>query len=110
VKRDKVWVCRGCCCGTRKKHPGIDHKALEKQLRRGAKHAGARFEVTDCLGPCGQGNVVVVRSQGVVQWFRKVNSAALNEAVLGLLDRSRRLPSPLETHLMPKRTGKKPRP
>lgn len=109
MKKDKLWVCRGCCCGTRKKHPGVDHKGLEKQLRKGAKALGARYEVTDCLGPCGQGNVVVARTGGTVRWFRKVNAEDLNEGVLSLLA-TREVPPVLETRLMPKRTGKKPKP
>ena len=109
MKKDKVWVCRGCCCGTRKKHPGVDHKALERQLRKGAKAAGARYEVTDCLGPCGQGNIVVVRSEGVTRWFRKVLDPVSSDLVLDVL-RERRVPPPLETRFMPKRTGKKPKP
>lgn len=108
-KKDRVWVCRGCCCGTRKKHPGIDHKQLEKAARRGAADAGVRYDVTDCLGPCGQGNVVVVRSGGTTRWFRRVNDLATTEAVLTVAAGAD-LPAELDRHLMRGRTGETPKP
>ena len=50
-----ITVCRGCCCGTRDKHPDVDHDA---QLRRLA--TAARVRASDCLGVCEHSNVVVV--------------------------------------------------
>lgn len=49
-------VCRGCCCGTTRKHPGTDHERQLDALRA----AGARVRVTDCLDACEHSNVVVV--------------------------------------------------
>lgn len=54
-----VTVCRGCCCGTEKKRPGVDHAARLDALRD-LLGATARFRVTDCLGPCERSDVVVV--------------------------------------------------
>ncbi|MBQ0863773.1 (2Fe-2S) ferredoxin domain-containing protein [Streptomyces smyrnaeus] len=56
-------VCRGCCCGNPAKHPGTDHAWQLDRLRTGAAASGGRFAVrtTDCLGPCGQANVIVVQ-------------------------------------------------
>ncbi|MER6995635.1 (2Fe-2S) ferredoxin domain-containing protein [Streptomyces sp. NPDC000410] len=56
-------VCRGCCCGNARKHPGTDHDAQLRRLRESAAASDGRFEVrtSDCLGPCGQANVVVVQ-------------------------------------------------
>jgi hypothetical protein len=52
-----VTVCRGCCCGTHRKHPETDH---EGQLRQLAE-VGVRVRVAvDCLGPCEHSNVMVV--------------------------------------------------
>jgi hypothetical protein len=52
-----VSVCRGCCCGTARKHPETDH---EEQLRQ-LSGAGLRVRVVaDCLGPCEHSNVMVV--------------------------------------------------
>lgn len=54
-----VTACRGCCCGTERAYPGVDHVAQLDMLRD--ELAGhARLRVTGCLGPCERGNVVVV--------------------------------------------------
>lgn len=107
-KKDKVWLCRGCCCGTRSRHPGIDHRELERNARRGAEQAGVRYEVTKCLGPCGQGNVVVVRTGGVVRWFRRMNDVSSTVALLEHVATGGDLPDLLGRKLMRSRTGKKP--
>lgn len=60
----RLVVCRGCCCGTRKKVPGVDHQAhLERlsDLRDRSADAPASVQVSDCLGICFMANVVVVR-------------------------------------------------
>lgn len=56
-------VCRGCCCGDARKHPGYDHDWQLDRLRAAAAGSRGAFEVrtTDCLGPCDQANVVVVQ-------------------------------------------------
>ncbi|MEI5097504.1 (2Fe-2S) ferredoxin domain-containing protein [Streptomyces sp. PmtG] len=56
-------VCRGCCCGDPVKHPGTDHAGQLARLRAAADGSGGRFAVrtSDCLGPCGQANVIVVQ-------------------------------------------------
>ncbi|MCW2506633.1 MAG: hypothetical protein JWO79_4917, partial [Actinomycetia bacterium] len=51
-----VTVCRGCCCGTERKHPGIDHDGLLAALAE----VGA-VRVSDCLDVCEDSNVVVVQ-------------------------------------------------
>ncbi|MFJ1535438.1 (2Fe-2S) ferredoxin domain-containing protein [Streptomyces mirabilis] len=58
-----VVVCRGCCCGSPRKHPGTDHAWQLERLRAGSAASGGRFTVrtTDCLGPCDQANVIVVQ-------------------------------------------------
>jgi hypothetical protein len=58
-----VVVCRGCCCGTTRKHPGLDHAGQVAALARAAEAAGGRLRQTDCLGPCDRSNVMVVRSR-----------------------------------------------
>lgn len=53
-------VCRGCCCGSARKHPDVDHARQVVRLRAeiGAEH---RVRVTDdCLDACERSNVVVV--------------------------------------------------
>ena len=111
-KRPKVWVCRGGCCGTRKKHPGVDHDALYVTTKEGAKAGGAKVTKTDCLGPCGQGNIVVVRAEGEICWFRKMNAREPTAALADHLAEGRSLadlPPSLARHTMPKRAGKKPK-
>ncbi|MEV0122548.1 (2Fe-2S) ferredoxin domain-containing protein [Streptomyces sp. NPDC050703] len=56
-------VCRGCCCGDARKNPGIDHDWQLERLRSAAAASRGRFTVrtSDCLGPCGQANIVVVQ-------------------------------------------------
>ncbi|MET7363908.1 (2Fe-2S) ferredoxin domain-containing protein [Streptomyces sp. NPDC005562] len=56
-------VCRGCCCGDARKHPGVDHAWQLERLRAAAAASRGRFAVrtSDCLGPCGQANIVVVQ-------------------------------------------------
>ncbi|MFI6034656.1 (2Fe-2S) ferredoxin domain-containing protein [Streptomyces sp. NPDC051315] len=58
-----VVVCRGCCCGDARKHPGYDHAWQLDRLRAAASASDGGFEVrtTDCLGPCDQANVIVVQ-------------------------------------------------
>lgn len=84
-KPPKVYVCRGCCCGTRKKHPHSDGKGLERLARAGAAKASARFKKTKCLGPCGQGNIVVVRAAGTFRWFRKMDDIEETRCLLNHL-------------------------
>src|SRR6218665_2556712 len=57
--RPTVVMCRGCCCGTTKKHPGFDHDAQVAVLRD-LLHGVSNFRITECLGPCERSNVVVV--------------------------------------------------
>ncbi|GAA1878015.1 (2Fe-2S) ferredoxin domain-containing protein [Streptantibioticus ferralitis] len=61
-----VMVCRGCCCGDSRKHPGTDHQWQLERLLAAATQSAGRLAVrtTDCLGPCGQANVIVVQPSG----------------------------------------------
>jgi hypothetical protein len=55
----KLTVCRGCCCGTAEKHPGIDHESQLSALREGV--GVENVSVANCLDSCDYSNVVVVR-------------------------------------------------
>ncbi|MFI9275762.1 (2Fe-2S) ferredoxin domain-containing protein [Kitasatospora sp. NPDC052896] len=58
-----IVLCRGCCCGNAAKRPDVDHEAQLAALSATADSlAHVRLRTTDCLGPCEQANVVVVRS------------------------------------------------
>lgn len=52
-------MCRGCCCGTEKKHPGFDHEGQLRALREVVGEE--RVQVADCLDSCDFSNVLVVR-------------------------------------------------
>lgn len=54
-----VTLCRGCCCGTLRKHPGVDHVGQVERLRAGTAGAG-RVKLSDCLDACAQSTVAVV--------------------------------------------------
>jgi len=54
-------VCRGCCCGDARKHPGYDHAWQLDRLRAAAAEHCFQVRTTDCLGPCDQANVIVVQ-------------------------------------------------
>ena len=54
-----VTICRGCCCGTKRKHPDTDHDAQLDQLRDVVGADRVRV-VTECLGACEQSNVMVI--------------------------------------------------
>ncbi|MFF3458306.1 (2Fe-2S) ferredoxin domain-containing protein [Streptomyces sp. NPDC002730] len=56
-------VCRGCCCGDARKNPGTDHEGQLARLREATAASDGRLAVrtSDCLGPCGQANVIVVQ-------------------------------------------------
>ncbi|MCO5996690.1 hypothetical protein [Actinoallomurus rhizosphaericola] len=84
TRRDagRIVVCRGCCCGTPHRHPHTDHDAHLTALRRTRDHAGRTVPVlvSGCLGPCAEGNIVVVhpsasgRRRGArPTWFGFVN-------------------------------------
>lgn len=62
-RRTGVVVCRGCCCGVTEKNPGADHEGHLVRLRRFARAhpAIALVRTTECLGPCADANVIVVR-------------------------------------------------
>jgi hypothetical protein len=55
----RVTVCRGCCCGTARKHPEVDHAGLLARLTGGVGATGT-VRTSECLGPCAESNVVVV--------------------------------------------------
>jgi hypothetical protein len=61
-------VCRGCCCGNPRKHPGTDHQRQLDRLRAAAEDSGGRLAVRtkDCLGP---GEYVVIDMTAVADSF-----------------------------------------
>jgi predicted metal-binding protein len=61
-----VLLCRGCRCGTRDKHPNVDHQAQERRLEAAADaYPGVELRVVECLDECDRSNVAVLRRPGV---------------------------------------------
>lgn len=88
--RDVV-VCRDCCCGTERKHPGVDHDGLLRRLEDGVPD-DVRVRVVKCLDECARSNVVVVRDlrgggRPRDAWFGDVlDETAVDDLVAGLRD------------------------
>lgn len=83
-------VCRGCCCGTRKKVPGVDHEAQFARLSAIDDHTGRTVPVrrSECLDLCFEANVVVVQPSakgraagGRPVWLGRVTEDHLVEAL-----------------------------
>lgn len=86
----RLTVCRGCCCGTRKKVPGIDHEAQFARLSTIDDHTGRTVPVrrSECLDLCSEANVVVVQPSargraagGRPVWLGRVTDDHLVEAL-----------------------------
>jgi (2Fe-2S) ferredoxin len=115
--RPTVAMCRGCCCGTARKHPGFDHDAQVAVLRD-LLQGVSNFRITDCLGPCERSNVLVVspsksgqRMGGRPTWLGFVlDEAAASDIAQWLCDGGpglARLPGSLAPHYFDR--PKKPR-
>jgi hypothetical protein len=84
-----VRVCRDCCCGTERKHPGVDHDGLLARLEVGTR-GSARVLRSACLLACDESNVVVVtpsvqgrRAGGRPVWVRAVLDDEAVDAITG---------------------------
>ncbi|WP_111652667.1 hypothetical protein [Actinoplanes lutulentus] len=53
-------VCRDCCCGSRTKHPAVDHDAQIDRLRAELEPEH-RIRTSLCLDVCSQSNAIVVQ-------------------------------------------------
>ena len=82
----RITVCRGCCCGTERKHPDVDH---DRQLEVLRSQVNA-VRVADCLDACEVSNVVVVQPSPAARtagakpvW---VGSVLDDDALQGVID------------------------
>ncbi|MCR8670096.1 (2Fe-2S) ferredoxin domain-containing protein [Agrococcus sp. HG114] len=83
-----VVACRGGDCGSRRKHPGVDHAGQLQALRDGAG-AGAVVVPSKCLDACEHSNVVVVMpgAEGVEAgaapvWIGEANDPAVTADIV----------------------------
>lgn len=106
----RVTLCRGCCCGTTKKRPDVDHDAQRDRLRRLAATGAISCRETDCLGPCDRANVMVVnpvpaarRAGARPTWFGQVSDDQLDLVIGWISDGGpgrAPLPAALVEHLV----------
>ena len=80
-----VVVCRGGDCGSRAKHPGVDHVGLLRETRELVAGA-AQVVPSRCLDACEHSNVVVVvpaaaAPEGEPVWVGDVNDSDVNAAL-----------------------------
>lgn len=73
MNEDTVLVCRGCCCGTERRLPGVEHERHLDRLRADADGV-AQVRVVDCLGPCERANVVEIRRGTDRTWLGQINT------------------------------------
>ncbi len=81
-----VLVCRDSDCGSKRKHPDVDHDEQMESLEEAVQQAGgARLLVPRCLDACSHSNVVVVRHRGpagsTTTWFEQVLSRKRTRAL-----------------------------
>jgi hypothetical protein len=55
----RIRMCRGCCCGTERKHPDVDHDGIAEVLEKDIGPDAETLRV-DCLWACDLSNVVVI--------------------------------------------------
>lgn len=90
-------VCRGCCCGTARKHPDVDHDRQIAAIEAAASPS-VHVRATGCLGPCAHSNVVAVRLAGTTDrlWFGLLNTDVATDALVGWMRGGCRLPVPAD--------------
>lgn len=83
----RITVCRGCCCGSDSRHPGVNHDGLLDDLRRRLSDR-AELRTVGCLLVCDAANVVVVsptraarRSGARPVWLARVLDDNINREI-----------------------------
>lgn len=89
-----VVVCRGCCCGTRRKHPDVDHDRQLELFRVAAADAGSVLRVSGCRGICHLSNLVALRHAALRVEIGNVVTEAATAAVAAWIRDPSRVPHP----------------
>jgi (2Fe-2S) ferredoxin len=83
----RVRMCRGCCCGTERKHPDVNHDAIAAALE-GSPGPAIEVVRVECLWACEHSNVVVVNPASQARqsgsrpaWITEVNTVERAQAV-----------------------------
>jgi hypothetical protein len=92
----RVILCRGCCCGTERKHPDVDHSAQERAFAAAAERGGGKLVLSDCLDRCEASNLAVVRAGGQNLWFGGLLSVEQTQCFSAWLAVGAPLPVPAE--------------
>ncbi|MGI5215593.1 hypothetical protein [Plantactinospora sp. CA-290183] len=106
-----VTLCRGCCCGTVRKHPDVDHPGQLARLRAALGPAN-RVRVSDCLNVCDRSNVLVVQPAPAARragarpvWLAEMLTGELLDDLVDWVDAGgpgrARLPDALAERAMP---------
>ncbi len=109
-------MCRGGDCGSRRKHPQVDHVAQLARIRQELQGEHATVSVSKCLDQCELSNVMVVlpgrtaRDAGVEPlWVGRVLDDGTTEAVVACarsIGRAGEPPAAIATHrFVPTRPG-----
>lgn len=98
----RVHICDGCCCGTERKHPGMDHAAQRAQIAAAAAAGGGAARVVGCMGACHASNLVVVRRPGQrAAWIGGLLDEPSTDALCAWLERGAGAMCPsLASHLV----------
>src|SRR6266700_1062793 len=110
-RRMTVTICRGCCCGSTTKHPGVDHDANARRVREAVRASGLGVTRTvKCLDECEHSDVVLVRRgsgrDSEFFWLGPVNDLSDVEALAAWLEGPADAPMP--AHLRRLRFSKRP--
>jgi hypothetical protein len=92
----RVILCRGCCCGTERKHPDVDHAAQQEALAAAAQQAGGKLVLSDCLDRCEASNLAVLRAHGQNLWLGGVLAPADTARLAAWIAAGAPLPVPAE--------------
>lgn len=110
-----VMLCRDCCCGTTRKHPGVDHAAQRDALEACEDVPGVRVRVVDCLDECDRSNVVLVRDFAAMRtgtarrpidtWFGGVLTERLTDELVCWIRERGEIPARLRNQVFKGKRG-----